>query len=179
MIQTPRKSMPALNVRLLGIERFEGHVLLQHNIREHLEREALSSKRRTERGGVFIGQYRGPHIEITDFTIPGPTDLSAPTSFTKIDPIHQIAAERAWQSSGQTKTYIGEWHTHPSGRAAPSFTDRHTWSNVAKQIEAFCIFAIVAPNEWALFVTEKKLAWTVTKLEVTSEGARGLVLGTI
>ncbi len=179
MIQTPRKSMSALNVRHLGIERFEGRVVLQHCVREHLEQEALSCQGRSERGGVFIGQHRGPHIELTDFTTPGPSDQSAPTSFVKVDPVHQHIAERAWRSSGHTKTYVGEWHTHPSGKPSPSFTDRRTWSNVAKQLQTFCVFAIVAPNEWALYVAERKIAWTVTRLEVTSKGDRGLVLGKV
>lgn len=179
MTKTRRRTMSALPVRLLGIERFEGYVLVRHEILRHFEREAARCSGRSEQGGILIGQYRGPHIELTDYTTPGPSDQSSATSFVKVDPVHQNAAERAWRLSGRTKTYLGEWHTHPSGGAVPSFTDRRTWSSVAKRAGTFCVFAVIAPNDWSLYVTEKKLSWTSTELHPVFDGDTGKVFSAI
>lgn len=175
MTKIPRSAKSALPVRLLEIERFDGCVLVRHEILNHFEREAANCSGCSERGGILIGQYRGPHIDVTDYTTPGPTDQSFATSFVKVDPVHQCAAERAWRLSGQTKTYLGEWHTHPSGAPTPSFTDRRTWSSVAKKAGEFCLFAIIAPNDWSLYVMEKQLSWMCTALHLDSEGKAGRV----
>ncbi len=48
-----------------------------------------------EAGGILIGSYRGPHIEIVDCTTPMLFDRRRRTLFDRRDPGHQLAAMNA------------------------------------------------------------------------------------
>ena len=48
--------------------------------------------------------------------------------FARSDPSHQKAAEAAWLASGGTITFVGEWHTHPTGILTPSPRDFVTYA---------------------------------------------------
>lgn len=80
-----------------------------------------------EAGGILLGSYRGPHIEIIQCTSPLPKDQRAPFRFYRRDPGHDIAARTAWKRSKRTVTFVGEWHTHPEDDPKPSEVDRNTW----------------------------------------------------
>lgn len=177
MTKTLKRAKPVQHVGRLGIRRFEGYVLIHHDLCRHFDTQAARCSGQAEQGGALIGQFRGPHIEVSEYTMPGPMDQSRPTSFVKIDPYHQRAARQAWRLSGHTKTYVGEWHTHPEGHPDPSFTDRSSWVRVSRLTKTSCVFVIVAPNQWSLYVTEKKLVWSVTSLKFISDGQVGRVFG--
>src|ERR1700730_6975363 len=66
-----------------------------------------------EAGGVLLGRYRGPHIEIMNCTTPLPEDLRTRFSFVWQDKGHQKAAIKEWLESGGSINFVGEWHTHP------------------------------------------------------------------
>ncbi len=95
-----------------------------------------------EAGGIFIGSYRGPHIEINTCTTPMPRDVRRPTLFDRSDPGHQATALNAWKMSGGTETYVGEWHTHPVDDPIPSNLDLQTWRAVMKIFADPLIFLI-------------------------------------
>ncbi len=125
---------------------------------DHLAADCVSGN---EQGGILLGSYRGPHIEMVDMTFPGPMDTGTRTSFTKVDRVHQSVATKVWRASGGTRAYIGEWHTHPGSQAIPSFLDRRTWGQISAGIKHTGVFVIVAPGAWELFVTERRLHWSV------------------
>lgn len=97
---------------------------------------------RKEAGGIFIDSYRGPHIEINTCTTPMPRDVWRPTLFDRSDPGHQAAALKAWKVSGGTKTYVGEWHTHPVDNPVPLDLDLQTWRAVMQIFADPLIFLI-------------------------------------
>ena len=85
-----------------------------------------------EAGGILIGAYRGPHIEIIDCTTPMPQDRRFWNMFDRKDPGHRDQARRQWQESGRTVTFVGEWHTHSEALPTPSVIDRNTWKRISK-----------------------------------------------
>ncbi|MGB0681467.1 MAG: Mov34/MPN/PAD-1 family protein [Magnetovibrionaceae bacterium] len=99
--------------------------------------------RRVEAGGILLGAYRGPHIEITDCTEPLPLDRQSSHMFDRIDPGHQKQARRLWSSTKETHTYVGEWHTHPGGSLSPSGTDKIGWQKLSRVFEGNCLFFLV------------------------------------
>jgi integrative and conjugative element protein (TIGR02256 family) len=88
---------------------------------------------RAEAGGIFLGCYRGPHIEITDCTIPQPEDVRSLFLFDRRDAAHRRRALEAWKHSGNVLTCVGEWHTHPEDHPSPSCIDRANWRKIIKR----------------------------------------------
>lgn len=106
-------------------------------------------ERDREAGGIFLGGYRGIHIEITGVTEPMPKDRRERYLFDRSDPGHQAAAKSAWQKSARTTTFTGEWHTHPEDRPDPSTRDLQTWEGlIAKAKEPLAFFIIGWSSNW-------------------------------
>jgi integrative and conjugative element protein (TIGR02256 family) len=101
-----------------------------------------------EAGGIFIGSYRGPHLELIDCTTPLPSDIRRRTLFDRRDPGHQAAAFSAWKRSKGTETFVGEWHTHPEKVPQYSGTDWQTWSRLMRRTEDPLVFAIAGWSDW-------------------------------
>jgi len=131
-----------------------GYFSIPANIYERLVSEGKGAAGKQERGGILIGQYRGPHIEITDITLPGKSDRASLFRFDRRDAVHQRSAAKAWRVSGNTKTYVGEWHTHPFGAATPSGMDKRTWERLTREAGEPLIFIIVTPADIAFFRAE-------------------------
>lgn len=153
------------------------YVLIRHDVCKFLERHVVTCRGRPESGGILIGQYRGPHMEITEWTEPGAADVSSLMAFVKSDPRHQAAATAAWNNSSETKTYAGEWHTHPSGAASPSGIDRNTWKAITRKNRRRSVFVIVSPAGWGVFLvtTRTLLPQNVLQLAKIEDGAIGTV----
>lgn len=100
---------------------------------ETMERYSKPPENDREAGGVLIGCYRGPHVEILHCTVPLQKDRRRWGLFDRRDPGHQQEAMRQWQQSGRTMTFVGEWHTHPEPVPSPSFIDKLTWKRIAKR----------------------------------------------
>jgi integrative and conjugative element protein (TIGR02256 family) len=80
-----------------------------------------------EAGGVLLGRYRGPHIEIMSCTTPLPEDLRTRFGFVRQDKGHQKAAIKEWLESGGSINFVREWHTHLERFPTPSWVDRRSW----------------------------------------------------
>jgi integrative and conjugative element protein (TIGR02256 family) len=100
---------------------------------ETMERYSWSPENGREAGGILIGSYRGPHVEILHCTVPLPTDGRYWGLFDRRDPGHREDAMRRWHESGRKLTYVGEWHTHPEPIPFPSCIDKTTWKRAAKR----------------------------------------------
>ena len=127
---------------------------IPRNIYERLVAEGEEGAGKPERGGIMIGRFRGPHIEITEMTLPGKSDKASLFSFDRRDRTHQRSAIAAWRTSDNTKAYVGEWHSHPFGAATPSITDKRTWERLTKKAGTALIFIIVTPTDIAFFRAE-------------------------
>lgn len=66
------------------------------------------SENTREAGGILLGFYRGPHVQITHCTSPFPGDRRFWNLFDRNDPEHQSEAVRRWRDSGRTMAYVGE-----------------------------------------------------------------------
>jgi integrative and conjugative element protein (TIGR02256 family) len=151
-------------------------VLVAHAVVKLFDQKKTECHGSPEAGGILIGAYRGPHLELSGFTLPGPKDVRQLTRFIKQDPLHQRAATAAWRVSGRKDTNIGEWHTHPSGDPIPSSIDRRSWCEIVQQGKRTMIFSIIAPNGWQLFWCQKR--WTgisILPLVLTERGQTGFV----
>lgn len=153
-------------------------MLVHHSVREALDRAAAGCAAKPEAGGILLGAYRGADVEVTGRTDPGPGDERQLSSFTRSDPLHDVANRTAWNASGGTVSYVGEWHTHPWGGVQPSSTDTTTWRSEAKRCGRPMVFALVAPGEWGLFLVCPR--WprpSISRLGFLEAGDVGVVHG--
>jgi len=82
-----------------------------------------------EAGGVLLGRHLSTSDDVIVDLVTSPMegDLQERYRFFRSRRRHQQALDSAWQESGGTCTYLGEWHTHPERTPNPSFTDRIGW----------------------------------------------------
>lgn len=82
-----------------------------------------------EAGGVLLGRHiLGSDNIVVDFaTVPMAGDRRSRTSFFRSRRPHQAAMRAAWDESGGTCHYLGEWHTHPQAVPTPSLVDVFDW----------------------------------------------------
>ena len=159
-------------------ERMADHdVLLAHRVVEMISRAREGCRNQPETGGILIGSLRGPHIECADFTTAGPSDVHGIYHFTLQDRRHQRTAEEAWSKSENTVSFIGTWHTHPSGRPAPSSTDIASWMKLVRTAKHPMLFLVVAPNSWAGYrITPETSRGGVRPLRIVEQGLPGIVI---
>jgi integrative and conjugative element protein (TIGR02256 family) len=106
-------------------------VWLNRTAYTHILEEALS-KMPCETGGVLMG-YWGSEGEavVTAIIGPGPKAVHKLSSFVPDDAYHKQEISRHYQQSGQTETYLGDWHTHPFSKAYLSDPDKKTLRKIA------------------------------------------------
>src|SRR5258708_3147221 len=107
-------------------------LLVRYEVCAALAESAKDSSLKPEAGGILLGHYRGPDIEVVGRTTPGPGDERSLFAFVRQDPAHQMAATEAWEKSGRIQTFVGEWHTHPTGNIHPSSTDLTNWVHLQR-----------------------------------------------
>lgn len=78
---------------------------------------------------MLIGHHReaAPRIILDRLTTPQPEDRRSRYRFTRDQAAHQRLLDIEWALSGHTRTYLGEWHTHPEAVPIPSCLDRRSW----------------------------------------------------
>jgi integrative and conjugative element protein (TIGR02256 family) len=88
-----------------------------------------TNKEAPESGGTLIGRYISgtDDVVVDEITVPLPSDDQTRHTFLRTQASHQQKIERAWEDSGNTQTYLGEWHTHPEAVPVPSELDQATW----------------------------------------------------
>jgi integrative and conjugative element protein (TIGR02256 family) len=126
-------------------------VMLAPSVLERMEHFSHPPENATEAGGILIGRYRDPHIEVIECSVPMPEDGRARFLFDRRDPGHQSFAMERWRDSGRTETFVGEWHTHPERLPTPSSTDVRTWHEVARKNPAGASLFVIRGHEgwWA------------------------------
>lgn len=150
-------------------------VLFHHKIVEEFEKIRKSTQGKPEIGGILVGSKRMEHIEITSLSYPGPNDVSQLMSFIKKDTVHEKFAKIQWRLFGKTRTYMGEWHTHPSGLPVPSETDFKTWVSVVSEQKRNMVFVIISPTGWAPYLVSNDKLKPVKVMQASEEGEVGMV----
>lgn len=91
----------------------------------------------TEAGGILVGHERQQGNLVLDrLTTPQSGDRRTRTRFHRSSEQHQELLNQMWLASGQTRAYVGEWHTHPEPIPTPSSVDQRSWRKHLKQAEA-------------------------------------------
>ena len=125
-----------------GVLRIADHVLaLVAPYRQH-DRFA------PEAGGVLLGRIviERPDVTVETLTIPSPDDRRSRFAFFRARKPTQAAINAAWQASGGTQNYLGEWHTHPEDHPTPSWVDQRNWQRIARdaRFEQDALFFLIA-----------------------------------
>jgi integrative and conjugative element protein (TIGR02256 family) len=81
--------------------------------------------------------YQTIASDIEEFVVvevlgPGPGARHRRRRFEPDGPWQQERLEERYRSSGRVTTYLGDWHTHPRGRAAPSWRDVRCARRIAR-----------------------------------------------
>lgn len=118
-------------------------ILIAREVLDRITADAARFAGKKERGGIFIGLRRGPHIEIADATLPMRWDFGSLVSFRRSARGHQAAALRRWRESEHTMDWVGEWHSHPEDAPRPSSIDLNSWRGIVRDRGAPMVFLIV------------------------------------
>ncbi|MBL0123644.1 MAG: Mov34/MPN/PAD-1 family protein [Betaproteobacteria bacterium] len=110
-----------------------------------------------ETGGSVLGYWapRTREVVIVSITGPGPGARHEKNSFAPDYAFQDYEIAQAYENSGRTITYLGDWHTHPGGGTGMSELDRRTLTRIAKSKAARAttpIMAILAGPPWAVAV---------------------------
>jgi integrative and conjugative element protein (TIGR02256 family) len=107
-----------------------------------------------ETGGILLGRWSGATAEVISIVGAGPSAAHERTSFDP-DQRWQVAeVARRYADRPDASEYLGDWHSHPYGRAKPSMTDWWVAARISKYREA----RNSKPLMMICAVTEKGLA---------------------
>jgi integrative and conjugative element protein (TIGR02256 family) len=101
--------------------------LINDSVLEVLEEHRQLAFNQPESGGILIGEYRGPHLNIVKLTTPADGDLQSRFRFFRRSKSHQFIASKTWEDSNSTQTFLGDWHTHAEDHPSPSSIDTSDW----------------------------------------------------
>lgn len=91
-----------------------------------------------EVGGVLAGYWTDDSAVITDFVGPGESAIHHASTFVPDHEFHAQEIARLYADTNCATTYLGDWHTHPSGLARLSPLDKRTLRSIANAPEARC-----------------------------------------
>lgn len=94
------------------------------------ERYKREYQYRVEAGGILVGKTEGRRIVISDLTEPYEEDKRSRFTFKRASKGHQEFMDELWSSSGESLTYLGEWHTHDQRKICPSLVDYNNWKMI-------------------------------------------------
>lgn len=109
-----------------------------------------------ETGGVLIGYDAGNGVVVTAIIGPGSKAIHGLRAFIPDYTYQDSEIERIYRESGRRHTYLGDWHSHPDGRATLSSRDKRTLRGIASHRPARVpapIMGILADGDcWRLAV---------------------------
>jgi integrative and conjugative element protein (TIGR02256 family) len=125
-------------------------VWIPYSVRHEMLAEA-TQQLPNETGGVLVGYWstEGDAAVITRAVGPGPSASHTRTSFLPDTESHIRAIADSFHGSSGVETYLGDWHTHPGGRAYLSSVDRETLRQIARAPEAqvqFPLMCVIGMN---------------------------------
>ncbi|WP_026968219.1 Mov34/MPN/PAD-1 family protein [Algoriphagus terrigena] len=114
----------------------EWQLRFRHSLYEYLINE-LHENRPNETGGIFIGRVDKANkiIYIADILNAPSDSTKSPYMFTRgIEGLSE-KVKQIRDKTGDMLEYVGEWHTHPTGSASLSGTDKHAISEIRKILD--------------------------------------------
>jgi integrative and conjugative element protein (TIGR02256 family) len=110
---------------------------LAEAVRRGLGREAARMSPK-ETGGVLLGYWDagGETALVTEWIGPGPDAQHTETSFVPDYDYQEDQIALLYAASGRRLSYLGDWHTHPTGSSDLSNTDRACLRRIARSREA-------------------------------------------
>lgn len=108
----------------------------KHSLEELLLNE-LNTNRPNETGGIFIGRINqsAKIIYVTQIITAPPDSVKSAYYFTRGIEGLTSKVDEIRNNSGGMLDYVGEWHTHPSGSAKLSLTDRDAIRIIRKELD--------------------------------------------
>ena len=110
-----------------------------------------------ETGGVVLG-YETADADasvITHLIGSGPKATRSRSEFVPDGRWQEREIARIYRESNRRATYLGDWHSHPAGVAAPSRKDQRTAATIAAHSEAR------APRPLMLIVAKANDGWRI------------------
>ncbi|WP_221175684.1 Mov34/MPN/PAD-1 family protein [Rufibacter immobilis] len=90
-----------------------------------------------ETGGILMGYWGNNNEAVVTAVIgPGSKAIHLKRSFIPDNEYHLEEISSHYADSGQTETYLGDWHTHPKANAYLSGRDEETLIAIANHKEA-------------------------------------------
>jgi len=95
-------------------------------------KKEVSKSKWKETGGILIGYKTVDQIVVTEATGPGPNALHSMFNFQRdVEYCNHVLEQRYTESEG-VYGYVGEWHTHPFGKAIPSEQDKEEMIKISE-----------------------------------------------
>lgn len=91
-----------------------------------------------ETGGVLMGWRSDVDVVVTHVIGPGPSARHEASSFCPDSEWQDAQIANLYEQSGRRLAYLGDWHTHPGGKAWPSRRDERTLRHIASTALARC-----------------------------------------
>lgn len=112
-----------------------------------------------ETGGMLIGSIiKGTNaMIIEDVTLPIESDKRSRFNFFRSSKHNKLLHDK-WRSSGFTKMYFGDWHTHPQDIPTPSSQDYSNWRTIlikAKTDATKLLFLIAGKMSYCIWLGER------------------------
>jgi len=129
-----------------------------------LSTESTASADGSETGGILLGNDAGGSLHVSVAGGPGPNAKRSPRRFLRDLEHARALADDAYNRDGSV--WIGEWHTHPTGPAAPSGLDLVTYArHLADETLGFQRFLslIVLPCSLHGWDHVRVAAWIIEK----------------
>jgi len=106
-----------------------------------------SDDRADEGGGMLLGRLivNSNDVMVDEATIPCAHDRRSRFFFWRARKPAQERVTTAWRESGQTRIYLGDWHTHPEDDPTPSCKDLKNGRRILEQArfeQDFLLFLI-------------------------------------
>lgn len=104
-----------------------------------------------EVGGWLLGWWSDDGSEVFVTHATPPASRGTPFGVTISGRGHRPLFDAAWDASGGTVTFLGDWHTHPGGHAVLSERDREAMRQLASDPDFGTpqpLIAVVALGRW-------------------------------
>jgi integrative and conjugative element protein (TIGR02256 family) len=112
-------------------------VWLSASARDEMARLAVENTP-DETGGILLGYESAESASavITHLVGAGPGATRKPSEFLPDGHWQEQEVARVYAASGRRSTYLGDWHSHPVGVAAPSRKDQSTARKISTHADA-------------------------------------------
>lgn len=129
-------------------------IVFSPKVIETFERYKREYQYSIEAGGIIVGKTEDKRITIIDITEPYEEDKRSRYTFKRASKGHQEYMDEVWSSSGETLTYLGEWHTHDQQKIFPSPVDYSNWKKIMSRPHnsEIIVFIILGRKNLAIWI---------------------------